>query len=132
MSDGSLLSVEQAATYLGVPVRLARRLFDTRQVELVKLPRRIFVAAAELDRYVTEHTETTSNTEPVKSTGERYPLLTCEQAAHASGLPVSAVRRLVTDRRVPVVKIGKRTFVTSSAWRGYLAGCVVHARGGDR
>lgn len=51
-----LLTCDDASTYSTLPVRTIRHLFDTRAVPLVKVTRRLYVRAEDLDAYLEAQT----------------------------------------------------------------------------
>ena len=56
-------------------------------------------------------------------------LLTIDQAAERLGTSARFVRRLRAERRIPVVKLGKRIRIDSHDLEAYIAAGRVDARG---
>jgi excisionase family DNA binding protein len=52
MSTAKLLSIEEAAEYLGVPVRVLRGLRERRLVPVVHLGKRLYFRAEDLDKLI--------------------------------------------------------------------------------
>jgi excisionase family DNA binding protein len=48
------------------------------------------------------------------------PLLTCEQAAEYLGTPVRFARRLIAERRIRFVRVGRYVRIPISALREYV------------
>jgi len=57
MSTPRLLTIEDAAEYMGVPVRVMRSLRETRQIPVVHLGKRIWFRPEDLDAWVTSQVE---------------------------------------------------------------------------
>lgn len=56
-----LLTLEEAAAELNVPIRFVRRLVSERRIAVIRLGRHLRIARSDIDRYVAA-----SRTEPVK------------------------------------------------------------------
>ena len=61
---------------------------------------------------------------PVTSSGD---LLTVEQAADYLNITAHFVRRLIRERRIPFLKVGRLVRLRRTDIEAYLAGCAVPA-----
>ena len=123
-----LLDTPAISAYTGFPIRLVRRLIIDRDLPVTKVRSRVYIRRSDLDAYIAScERPAKGHGGPALSTkldGSPEPLLDPVAASAYCGLPLGLVRRLITDRELPAIKVrNRRVFVRRSDLDAYITSC---------